>query len=416
MVHHLRVGSLIVLACVCARGQPQPVTSAAAPPDALSRGINGEEDRVQAAKAKAEEARGRNTHYKTRWDLSFLPEYRPSGRVAGTLRIWGLGTLASGELAKDWEEEFRRYHPEATFEWHLPTAVAGMSSLITGAGDLGAFDKLPLSEARAFQRLYSRDPVELPLATGAFDVPGWASALGVFVNPDNPLARISIGQLDGVFGAARSGGWVGTSWHTELGRGADQDIRSWGQLGLTGAWADMPIDVHGPEPRSEESLQFADAVLRGGDKWSERLHLYSDRLGPDGRLILASEQIAEALAQDRYGLAYFANLKTQARVKPLAVAEQSAGAAVPLTIDTVQDRTYPLCLTEHWYLNPNPGQPLDPRVREFLRYVLSREGQGQVERDGKYLPLTPELVEAGLEKINQGTPSNAHTLAPHPAP
>jgi phosphate transport system substrate-binding protein len=42
---------------------------------------------------------------------------------------------------------------------------------------------------------------------------------------------------------------------------------------------------------------------------------------------------------------------------------------------------------------------LDPRVREYFRYILSREGQEEVQRDGKWLPLTADVVREQLQKL-----------------
>src|SRR6202000_1526247 len=113
------------------------------------------------------------------------------------------------------------------------------------------------------------DPIEISMFTGAYDVPGWNEAQGVFVHADNPLKQLTLKQLDGIFGTLRDGGWVGTTWHTEYpySRGADENIRTWGQLGLTGEWKDKPIHPGGQNLRGHPTLPFFDVIVRGSDQF-----------------------------------------------------------------------------------------------------------------------------------------------------
>jgi phosphate transport system substrate-binding protein len=70
-----------------------------------------------------------------------------------------------------------------------------------------------------------------------------------------------------------------------------------------------------------------------------------------------------------------------------------------LTQDNVQNRTYPLIRDAYIYLNRDPNRPLDPKVREFVRYILSREGQAALLPLGFYYPLTMEMVEKEQKKL-----------------
>ena len=73
------------------------------------------------------------------------------------------------------------------------------------------------------------------------------------------------------------------------------------------------------------------------------------------------------------------------------------------TLETVQNRSYPLYQEAYFYTSVKPGTKMDPNVKEFLRYVLSQEGQAEVMRDGKYLPLTEAVVREQLAKLDQET-------------
>jgi len=342
----------------------------------------------------------KQAHYTSQWDLAQLPAYVPGAPVSGRIRIWGLSGLGDGNLGADWERGFRRYHPGADFEWHTPTAEVGVASLITGAGDLGASFKIRFSELLGFQRLYNRDPVEVPMVTGSYDVPGWGGALVVIVPKGNPLAGLTLGQLDGVFGSARTGGWGGTEWFPEYARGADRNIRTWGQLGLKGEWADRPIHLYGVNLRYDASVAFSDQVLKSSDKWNERMHMYANYVRPDGTMDVATARVREALARDPAGMAYGGADELTPATRAVPVAAADGQPFVAPTLETVRERTYPLARTEYWYFNRQPGSPVDPKVREFLRYTLSREGQEAVQRDGKFLPLTPELARQALAAID----------------
>ena len=341
----------------------------------------------------------KQAHYDRRWDLADLPAYSPGPPVSGRIRIWGLNGLGDGNLAADWEQGFRRYHPGAGFEWHTPTAEVGVASLITGAGDLGASFKIRFSELLGFQRLYNRDPVEAPMMTGSYDVPGWGSALVILVPRNNPIAGLTLSQIDRVFGAERSGGWGGTEWFPEFARGSDRNIRTWGQLGLKGVWASRPIHLYGVNLRYDASVAFSDLVLKSSDKWNEHIHLYANYVRPDGTMDVATRRVTAALDRDPDGMGYGGAEDLNPGLRAVPVAPADGQPFVAPALESVRDRSYPLARTQFWYFNRRPDSPIDPKVREFLRYTLSREGQEAVQRDGKFLPLTAELARQALAAI-----------------
>jgi len=141
--------------------------------------------------------------------------------------------------------------------------------------------------------------------------------------------------------------------------------------------------------------------MKGGDKWNERLREYAHDETPAGAQTLSTQSLLEDLSKDRYGIGY-SNLgyPAAAKVKALAIAEKDGGPYVEMTIESIQNRTYPLFHEEYFYVNRKPGQPIDPKVKEYLRYVLSREGQQEVMRDGKFLPLTAGVAREQLKKLD----------------
>ncbi len=360
---------------------------------------------MQAARAKMMSARGSKVAYTKKWDLSGLPKYQPKQKVSGTIRMWGSNYITDGFIGGYWEAAFRKFHPDVKFDFHMKTTLAAVPSLIFGVSDLGIGRKITFAEQELFERYTDRSLVEIELATGSFDVPGWQPGYGVVVQKDNPLTKITMEQLDGVFGAERAGGWEGTSWRPNWARGPEKNIRTWGQLGLTGEWADKPINVYGLTLRYHQATEISDRVLKASDKWNERLKIYANFVSKAGKL---ERGMNEDLAADKYGIGIVAAPTTnltggasQPTQKVLPVAWKDGGPYIAYTLDTLQNRTYPLYDRIFAYTDREQGKPMNPAVLEFLRFVLSQEGQAEVMRDGKYLPLTVEVANAQFKKLEE---------------
>jgi phosphate transport system substrate-binding protein len=230
-------------------------------------------------------------------------------------------------------------------------------------------------------------------------VPGWNYALAIIVNKNNPISKLTIEQLDGIFGTERDGSYDGTTWRTDVARGPEKNIRTWGKLGLTGDWADKRINVYGDNLRYHIPRTFERLVFQGGDKWNEQLHEYANFKNPDGTNTLEAQQVIDAVTKDPYGIGYSTVAYLTPQIKALAIAPRGSDKYVELNLETLRSHAYPLFDEVYFYIDREPGKPVDPKVKEFLRYVLSREGQDSVQRDAKYLPLTAEIVRAQLKKL-----------------
>jgi phosphate transport system substrate-binding protein len=354
---------------------------------------------VQQGRAERIGARGAKQYYTKRWNLDDLPSYKPGQKVSGVLRIWGSGYFAQGKLRDYWEAEFRKYQPDMTFEYQLKAPALGIPALCTGQADLAPSRHITWDETLMFQRVYERDPVEITFVTGSLNVPGWNYAIGIFVNDANPIAKLTIKQLDGIFGAERDGGYDGTTWNPEIARGPDKNIRTWGQAGLSGEWSNKPIHVYGDNLRYHIPRTFERLVFQGGDKWNESLHEYANFKNTDGTNTLEAQQVLNAVAKDPMGIGYSTVAYPTPHTKVLAVAAKDGGPYIELNLENVRNRTYPLADEVYFYFDHPAGKPVDPKVKEFVRYVLSREGQDAVQRDAKYLPLTAGIVKAQLGKL-----------------
>jgi phosphate transport system substrate-binding protein len=354
---------------------------------------------VQKARTAHVSGRAKKVYYTHPFDLSDLPMYKPEQQVSGTIREWGSNYFQDSNLNDYWEATFRKYQPGIKFDYHMRTALEAAPALATGVADLAACRLFTFSDEELFERAFNHEPLRILIATGSYDVPGWSPALAIVVNKDNPLAKLTMQQLDGIFGAARTGGYQGTTWHPEIGRPASENLRTWGQLGLTGKWKNASIHVYGLNLEYGMARDFQQMVFHGGDKWSESLKEYANYSGPDGTLKIAAEQLMIDLANDPFGIGYSGVMFLNPGTKTLAIAERQGAPAVPITIETVQNRTYPMLLEVYYYLDREPGKPVDPKLKEFLRFALSREGQEAIVKDGKYLPLTKAAVEEQLKKL-----------------
>ena len=323
-----------------------------------------------------------------------MPEYRPQQEVSGVIRSWGSRQM--GNLMKRWEAGFRNYQPQVYFEDTLKGTATAQFGLQVNIADLAVSARQIFPyEYYGIYRRSQLVPVEIAVATGSYDVPGKSTALGIFVNRNNPLSGLTLKQLDGIYGDQRTGGWQGLEWVTQVARSAKENIRNWGQLGLTGAWADKPIHVYGPPGLYPGGVSyFQSRVMGGADTWNGNLQEFADR-----KLMMA------ALGRDPYGIAYAPMAYETKQVKSLALAETRDSPYVAPTKTTVARRTYPLARLAYIYFAPDrpngdPADPkVDPKVKEFLRYILSQQGQRDVRREGGFLPLTNEVVREQLEKL-----------------
>jgi len=368
--------------------------------------VAGAEDVRKSLAAQKERAgvvaeRGEKPHYTRKFDLSGLPHYVPQKQLTGWIRLHGSNYLADGKLGEYWRDGFAKFQPGLRISFYLPTAAVAFAALYYNQADLAMGHRPGFYDLLAYQRVMGFDPLEITAVTGSYDVAGWENSTVILVHNENPLKGITLEQLDGIFGAARDGGWAGTNFRPDWARGPDKNIRTWGQLGLKGEWADKPIHVYGFNLRYNTATDFADKVLKASDKWNENIHAYAHIVQPDGKRYIQADQITDALARDKYGIAYNRYRGERPNIRRLPVAATEGGPYVEHTLETVQNRSYPLFQEAYFYASVKPGTALDPNVKEFLRYVLSQEGQAEVQRDGKYLPLTAEVVREQLKKLDE---------------
>jgi len=186
----------------------------------------------------------------------------------------------------------------------LQTAATAIPCLGFGLADIGITHEPSFYDYLSYQRLRGHAPTGITILTGSYDVVGCQNNMVIVVNKANPITQVSMTQLDGIFGAQRAGGWIGTTWHPELARGPEKDIRHWGQLGLTGEWTNRPINTYGYSLRYATALEFSDKVLHSTDKWNENLLGFGNYNKADGKTYLEADQIVDHVRDDPNAIAY----------------------------------------------------------------------------------------------------------------
>ena len=344
-------------------------------------------------------------------DVAQLAPYKPEAHLFGTLRFYG--NYMKGNMQK-LIDGFAKVQPDLQIATNFSTSSEGsLAGLYTGISDLApAGDDAKVTDLMPFYNVYHYLPTEVSIATGGWQTRGTLWPAAIVVNKDNPLTKLTMQQLARVFGSERTGGWQifeGGVDHNELYTakyawdGKDK-IRTWEQLGLTGEWADKPIQTYGYiAPGFKVYLERK--LFHWTSKWNENVKEYVEAReatdDADG-MAVSSEKMLEELSKDKYGFGWAAMLhvKDYPNVKVLAVAAKDDGPFVPLTADTVANRSYPLTRDDYIYINRAPGQPVDPKVREFLRFVLSRDGQQIIKNFGLYSPLPAAYAAEQLKKLD----------------
>ncbi|HEV2133479.1 MAG TPA: substrate-binding domain-containing protein [Terracidiphilus sp.] len=307
--------------------------------------------------------------------------YEPDRRVRGTLRVWGSAQMQ--ELMRLWEAGFRQFQPEVRFEEKLNGTVSAMGGLYAGAADLALMGRdIWPEEAMAYKQTTGATPTGVDVAMGSFDVPTKADALMIFVNRDNPLSSIRFDQLAHLF---------------ECG---DTGSPKWSDAGVAGQMGSEPAHLYGYLPENAASRFFRARVLHGPG-WNCGYRGFGNLEQTGKPRIDAGRQIIEALSTDPLGIA-IANIHyATPQVKVLALSE---GPGLPYVVadrsDYIAGR-YPLTRTVSIYINCSPAHGgCSPAALEFLRYVLSRQGQQDVSREGAYQPLAATHLAAEWRKLD----------------
>ncbi|MBA5863804.1 MAG: phosphate ABC transporter substrate-binding protein PstS family protein [Nitrospira sp. CR1.1] len=293
-----------------------------------------------------------------------IKSYAKVSGVSGTINSIGSDTL--NNLMTLWAEGFRKQYPNVKIQVEGKGSSTAPPALIENTAQLGPMSRtMKSSEIDAFEGKFGYPPTAYPVAV---------DALALFVNKDNPVAGVTIAEVDALFSKSRRQG------HTT-------DLTRWGQLGHRGDWVNAPVSLYGRNSASGTYGFFKEHALKNGD--------FKDQVKEQP----GSASVVQGISEDRYGIGYSGIGYSTSGVRMVPLAAKPGQPFIEPTHANTKNGTYPLWRYLYIYVNQAPGKPLSPIVKEFLAYVYSKEGQSDVLRDG-YFPVPGALAEKQLAKIH----------------
>jgi phosphate transport system substrate-binding protein len=291
-----------------------------------------------------------------------------------------VGADIMDEITLGWVKQFRKAYPRLSVTMEARSSGSGVPALTAGIADAAPVGRESLpAEHDAFVKKFGYEPFAIKVATGSVGSLGKTATTIVLVAKDNPIKGLTFPQLDAMYSTTRRRGHA--------------DIKTWGDVGLTGEWADRPIHLYGLKPPNGIEQFFKWKVLDGGE-WKSGIQNVKGK-GFTHAFTVASLDMGQQLGGLTYAL--MANVTPEVRVVPLAAKE--GDPFIEPTLENIYSHRYPLSRYVYIYLNRKPGTALPAKTKEFLKLVLSQQGQKVVADEGVFIPLMPEVVQEELAKL-----------------
>lgn len=285
---------------------------------------------------------------------SNLPDYKTQSGISGNLNSIGSDTL--NNLMTFWAEDFKKIYPNVNIQIEGKGSSTAPPALIEGTAQLGPMSrKMKSEEMTKFFQKYGVKPLEVPVAI---------DALAVYVNKDNPIKSLTLQQVDAIFSSTRKRG--------------GKEVKTWGDLGLTGEWTNKPISKYGRNSASGTYGFFKETALQNGD------------YAGDVKEQPGSASVVQGVEKDLGGIGYSGIGYKTPGVRSVPLADK--GAPIEPSYNNATTFKYPISRYLYVYANRPKSGGLTPIIREFYLYILSKNGQKIVEKDG-YFPLTNEKVK-----------------------
>lgn len=293
-----------------------------------------------------------------------IPSYQKVSGVSGNLNSIGSDTL--NNLMTLWAEGFKKVYPNVNIQIEGKGSSTAPPALIEGTAQLGPMSRpMKGTEIDAFEAKYGYKPTALRTSL---------DSLAVFVNKDNPIRGLTLQQVDGIFSKTRR-------------CGSSKDTKTWGDAGLAdGAWGGSPLSLYGRNSASGTYGFFKEHALCNGD--------YKDTVKEQP----GSASVVQGVSEDRNGVGYSGIGYATSGVRAVPLATKEGEPFREANYQNVANGSYPLSRFLMVYINRAPDKTLDPLVREFARFIFSKEGQEIVIKDG-YYPLPASLIQEELAKL-----------------
>jgi phosphate transport system substrate-binding protein len=291
-----------------------------------------------------------------------IASYQKTSGVSGNINSVGSDTM--NNMMTLWGETFQKLYPNVKIQVEGKGSSTAPPALIAGTSQFGPMSRaMKPTEVDQFEQKYGYKPTQIRTS---YD------ALAIYVNKDNPIKQLTLAQADGIFSKTRKRG--------------GKEIKTWGDLGLTGDWANRPISLYGRNSASGTYGFFKEHTLAGGD--------YKDTVKEQP----GSASVVQGVTEDRFGIGYSGIGYRTSGVRPVPLAEKDGSPVSEGSYADVVSGKYPLNRFLYLYINRAPGKPLDPLVKEFVKLIESKDGQQVVIKDG-YLPLSAAIVKQELAKL-----------------
>ncbi len=285
------------------------------------------------------------------------------GGVAGNLSSVGSDTL--NNLMTFWSEKFGKFYPNVKIQVEGKGSSTAPPALISGTSQLGPMSRaMKNTELDEFEKKFGYKPTAIRVAV---------DSLAVFVNKDNSIECLSLPEVDAAFSKSRR-------------LGHKEDAKTWGQLHLKDDWADRPISLYGRNSASGTYGFFKEHVLGNGD--------YKDEVKEQP----GSASVVQSVTVDRFGIGYSGIGYATPGVRAIKLSKEEGGACVEPNAENAYSGKYPIARFLYIYVN-KPSKGLEPLTREFLKMVLSKEGQEEVIKDG-YFPLPEKVLDEDVKKLD----------------
>lgn len=294
-----------------------------------------------------------------------LPVYKKASGVSGNLSSVGSDTLAN--LMTLWTEQFVKMYPNVNIEVQAAGSSTAPPALSEGTSNLGPMSrKMKSKELQAFEKKHGYKPTAIPVAI---------DALAVFVHKDNPIKGLTIPQVDAIFSANRK-------------CGSKSDISKWGDAGLKGSWKNRSVQLYGRNSVSGTYGYFKKKALCKGDFKSS----VNEQPG--------SASVVQSVSSSLNGIGYSGIGYKTSSVKAVPLTKKPGKPFIAATAENAANKSYPLSRFLYVYVNKKPNKPLAPKELEFIKMVLSKQGQEVVIKDG-YVPLSNKTVQKYLKKLKK---------------
>jgi phosphate transport system substrate-binding protein len=303
-----------------------------------------------------------------------IPAYKPVKGLAGELK--GVESNTVTVVQQRWIEGFTKIYPNVKISVDIGGSGQGGPRLTNGSADFAFIAREMMGrEEFPFKDKFGYKPLAISVSGGSLGVKAFTDCIVFIVNKDNPLDQITFAQLDAIYSLTHN-------------RGIREPITKWGQLGLTGEWADKPIHLWGVEiPNGYDTFVNMHVLAHG--QWRGDIQTQHTVI-----------PLSDKVAADKYAISYTGLAwDTNPDTKVLKLAVHQSDPAIAPTFDTVASQQYPLSRTIYMFVNRAPGKPLNPVLREFIRYALSREGQQAIVDDGIFTPLPATMDAQEMEKL-----------------